>query len=269
MRAKVHLIRPKNIRKAKLLAPILPKQYADRAATAEFPEELRLIGSHVAATPDGKLALVKNSKAGCTSAVSALYYYTSGQNAPKEVHKNLGKLLGSKGQIADALKILTKPECFSFTFVRHPEKRFLSGFQNFVLDANNSSAPRFWKYFSTFGASAEQSDERKCDLFLDYIERCFSEAKAYTDPHFRTQTINIAFDVIDYSLIGRLESYRNDMRKVFEGAGVWNDGLNAVLDDVRNPSLKQKYVLTASQRKRVANLYTEDFDNFNYWQTRG
>lgn len=264
MKRKVLLVKPKSIIKARVFGALGHRRYEDRYLASKAAYPIWLISPHIVATPDEKLVLVKNSKAGCTSATSALYEYASGKSAPADIHRAETSLLGGANTTSKAIELLQNSEAIKFTFVRHPEARIMSAFRNFVLLGNNSSAPKFQKHLRTFGWTSEETPERQLDLFLDYVENSFEKSKQNTDPHFRTQCLNTAFGTIAYSKIGRLENYNDDLQEVFEMAGVWSSRLEPLLTFVKNSTKRAEQEITVPQRRRLETLYAEDFEAFGY-----
>lgn len=261
---KVRMNRKPNFLKARLFAPF-SHCYRDRLSLEHEPEVIQVISPHTIHTRDGKLAYVKNSKAGCTTVAEALYFYERGQQSAGKIHREADVLLQGHNHVRAGLSALRSPEVYKFTFVRNPINRSISAFTNFVLQGNNPSAHKVQPYLRTFGLEKAGTDSKKFDVFLDYVEASFEISEMYTDPHFRLQTLNIGFPIIRYNRIARLEEYQKEFAKLLKEAGAWRDEILPVLQNKKNSSSKgHRFEPTSAQVERVRRIYDDDFHAFGY-----
>lgn len=236
-------------------------------ARAEMRKESELLNSiikHVLVTGDRRLALVKNSKAGSTTAAQVLYAYQRGHAFEGRVHaKDSGQIQGGN-YIAEVLGALRDPDCFKFSFVRHPTRRIVSGFMDFVVEGGNPTAFRHARYFRSFGIRAGDTGTDNFHRFLDYVEEGIRLRALYSDRHFRPQVLNLALPEIEYGMIGKLESFAADMEEILRRAGVWHEGLRPFLATKANSTRPALFAPDQAAIARIARIYAEDFERFGY-----
>ena len=260
---KVHLERRDDTLKVKLLAPFI-KRYQPRLQVSKQPESLRPVLLTTLQTDDGKMVFVKNSKAGCTTIANILFHYSKGRHHGGRIHSERDDFRQGLEYWKENLEALRSKTNTKFTFVRNPQSRAISAFTNFFVDKTNRAAPNHLKLIGGFGFSDENDVSRNFDVYLDYLQACFEENAMRTDRHFRLQKINIGLGVIDYDLIGRLENFEHDLRKVFEMAGA-SEYMDKHADFRRdNRSSKNKLQLTKLQQSKIEALYAPDYEAFNY-----
>ena len=262
MSRRVALAHRPNFLKARLLAPFSAR-YRARLTLAGEPEALLVVANHVVVTRDRRLALVKNSKAGCTSAAQLLYAYDTGAVFDGRIHRGEEQIAGPL-HVRAGLDALSDASVYKFTFVRNPLARCVSAFQDFVLDRTNPGVRHHLPRLPAFGWRPDAPEADQFDAFLGYVEASFAADRIWTDPHFRLQTINIALGTVAYDHIGRLESYAEDMAHVLRASGAWREDLAALLTRRDNASRAKKFVPSPEQAARVRALYAEDCAAFGY-----
>lgn len=252
-----------NYLKAWVLSPF-NERYRLRNERRKFPEPLRTIAFEVLLTDDHKIALVKNSKAGCTTAAHVLYQYSKGTACTVDVHRpDIGMLQGEP-HLRQALEALQDPNTLNITTVRHPIARATSAFTDFFLDKKNLRMDLHIDAIRAFGFDEGKTDAENFDVFLTYVEHCFSVNRDYTDRHFRPQVTNLAFSHVTYDKICRVETLNEDLTEVLRWVGQTEDQLKRFNLGARNSSKHDRYVPSAAQTDRLIGLYREDFEKLGY-----
>lgn len=183
MSRRVSLAHRPNFLKARLLAPFSAR-YRARLTLAGEPEALLVVANHVVVTRDRRLALVKNSKAGCTSAAQLLYAYDTGAVFDGRIHRAEDQIAGPL-HVRAGLDALAEASVYKFTFVRNPLSRCVSAFQDFVLDRTNPGVRHHLPRLPAFGWRPDAPEADQFDAFLTYVEASFAADRVWTDPHFR------------------------------------------------------------------------------------
>ena len=155
---------------------------------------------------------------------------------------------------------LSDSDVFKFTFVRNPYSRLLSCYLDRIVP--KESAP-YRQLMNMLGK--EPGDDVSFDSFI----RAICDQTPYQmNPHWRVQVNETLYDSIDYDFIGRVETFGQDMAKVWsEVSGGFDAGklgeLNKSPSVTRSASRLNDFYspeLTAL----VADKYAEDFDVFDY-----
>jgi len=199
------------------LWPVWPK-YAKLKGLEQCPLQLQFAFSHSVMTPDGRLMLVKNSKAGCTTAAQRLHEVVTG-TASADVHRERDKLVQGKLAWRRFQDALGDPQTLVFSVTREPLARVVSAFKDFVLVGQNPDAKRHAEPLAARGMADATSDTAKFDIFLAYIEETAAIAPERMDRHFRPQVLNLALDHITYDRLIPLESYETGIAEVLDAAG--------------------------------------------------
>lgn len=252
----------------RLAAPFSPRIRA-RAEMRHESELLNSVIKHVLVSTDKRLALVKNSKAGSTTAAQVLYTLQHGRAFDGRIHDRESRQIQGGNHIAEVLSALRDPASFKFSFVRHPTRRIVSGFLDFVVEGGNPTAFRHAQFFRSFGIVAGDTSASNFNRFLDYVEEGLRVNALYSDRHFRTQVLNLALPEVDYGMIGKLENFAADMEEVLRRAGVWHEDLRPFLATRANSTRPVRFEPDAVAVRRIGKIYADDFDRFGYAPTSG
>lgn len=107
---------------------------------------------------------------------------------------------------------LVRNEVYTFSFVRHPFDRLVSAYYDkIVSDDDVSLKKRMLKVLHTYG---EVTFSNFIKLVLDENKKfihCESE-KCGIDVHWRPFYLRCAYCLINYSFIGRIETFAKDVR---------------------------------------------------------
>jgi len=235
-------------------------RHQKRDSFGRYTELQRSVFSHTLATADGRLIYVKNPKAGCSTVAHLLYEYENGHMYEGDIH------------YAPILKVIEKwphlrdiPEkTISFSTVRNPERRCVSGFFDFFIKQQNPEAPKHLKDIEVFGFSLKADNHYRFDVYLDYVEAYFEYSMLRTDRHFRPQHINLGHREIELSYISRVETLDADLQHVAERAGVTFRTSDGISKRIKNQSGSSQFVPSTSQRRKIEILYYKDYELYGY-----
>ncbi|MEM1237580.1 MAG: sulfotransferase family 2 domain-containing protein [Pseudomonadota bacterium] len=250
-------------RKETLLARFVPR-YRERVAMESVPLPLRIVLPHCVQSDDGALLYVKNSKVACTSISQEVYRYSRGEFGDGRVHSIRDGFRQGKESWRSQLKTIEDHSAFIFSFVRHPEDRFLSAVKDVVIDRTNPNSDSVLKGMRRHGYRDHQSDEEKLEAALSAVEATFAIDKIMTEQHFRSQVDHIGFNHLAFDFIGRFEALSRDLALAFAKAGAAEFAAEMAAPAHANASKKRALKPNAEQRRRIEALYQEDFDAFGY-----
>jgi hypothetical protein len=130
---------------------------------------------------------------------------------------------------------------FKFAFVRKPEERLISCWQNKVVDQNYFNfSPDMHTYY------------KDLDNFISFVETLNVDN---CDEHLRSQ--NSLIDLNNLNFLGRFENFNEDLSLLIEKIGVKNYKIPHL-----NASTKKNLVLTQDQKERVYKIYEKDYRIF-------
>ncbi len=216
-------------------------------------------------TADRRLHFVRNAKAGSTSIVRMIYSYAAGEEFQGKTNTKFEGVIRGFHNWRACYEALTSREPVIFCLVRNPYDRLMSGFRNFYVARSHSWGWRHALQMRQMGYAPGKSPEANLDVFLDYIALSFETDELHTDRHWRKQVHNIGFPDVSYDVIGRMETLVDDMKQVLERAKI-NDGLIDLLSRRHNHTddVREALAPTAAQRRRIEELYADDFEAFGY-----
>lgn len=140
-------------------------------------------------------------------------------------------------------------EYLTFTFVRHPEDRFISAY-NYLLDKpKNRSDVNF-----------AQSVLRRFENIDEFIARYLNEKTVFSHVHFFPQTHFLECDgVLNVDYIGRYENLEDDFAKLCVLIR-----LDARLKKNNVTMEKAASELSPASREKLRVLYRKDYELLNY-----
>lgn len=147
---------------------------------------------------------------------------------------------------------------FRFCFVRNPYVRVLSCY----LDKIKGKEPESVGIYNALNVPF-QTDEVSFEYFIEYLESDVDNIQKW-NPHWRPMHFLLRPDLIDYSLIGKLENFDSDfmmLQKRLEGR-LDESSTRAPHKTASNDKTDLYY--TKHLQKRVENIYWMDFESFNY-----
>ncbi|GFN81227.1 carbohydrate sulfotransferase [Plakobranchus ocellatus] len=142
----------------------------------------------------------------------------------------------------------------SFLIVREPLSRLLSGYMDKLYAPNPFYWDRIGKYIVDKYRSEESREEDKCGStvtfkeFLEYVadEELDNLRINQRDPHFTPAYDQCKVCALNYTLIGKMESFREDVYAIMHQIGLdvsqdqiveWSSGVvrDAIMDSVESP----------------------------------
>ena len=142
----------------------------------------------------------------------------------------------------------------SFTNVRHPFERIVSGYLHLQHHMVELAGKTFEQFVTEFVLPTAKASRNK---------------KTYErmDPHFKPANAYCAFCNINYNVISKTETFTEDKARIMEMMGIKDhevrlnvNGGNAITNFTKACFSN----LTKEQRSAVLELYKNDFDMFNY-----
>lgn len=246
------------------LAPAFPR-YRVLRALANEPHHLRTPYRNFILSHDKRLLFLRNQKCACTQATQLLYAYSNNGKLYKgNVHRANKGILPARYNWEVIKPVLENKSAYTFTFVRHPLDRAISAFRNFFLDNSNIARRKHMRHIESHGFSPYNSASRNFDVFLDYIEHTLKVDPIRCDTHWRLQVDNIAYFDISFDLIGRVETFNQDIRRVFDAVGSLSFLTPELLARRHNQSSHHDFSATKAQRMRVASIFARDYETFGY-----
>ena len=246
------------------LAPFFPRYRVLRELERE-PEHLRMVFRNLILTRDHKLLFLRNQKAACTQVTQILYSYsTHGKFYRGNVHRANRGIIAARYKWPLIREVMAAEKPFFFTFVRNPEKRAVSAYMNFFHDRENLARRNHDAALRKFGYDPAGEMERNFDAFLDYVDHSLKTDRMRTTTHWRPQVDNIGGSHFTFDLIGQVENFERDIRRIFAAAGVSQALDERVLWQRFNRSSSGALVPTPAQRARIRDIYAEDYAAFGY-----
>ena len=247
-----------------------------------------------------KLAFCQNKKVGTTTWLTYFYKLmppeTLAQNMTDRIqsllkNRNLvesklripnvimkEKMIDKKSLFADFLNgYLKNNDYITFSFVRHPFRRLVSCYKNFVLKWDGYG-------MKLFGYSNWYINNHSFPAFIDLVlgewqkDKCY---KSYNFPclklnqHWRPLNSQCLYCDILYNVIGRMETFSDDVQYILIKAnltslvGNHSKVVNSSKDvqlktDKRNETLHYFSQLKKPQVDKLYRMYDIDFEMFNY-----
>ena len=244
-----------------------------KAAIQDCPLALAQALRRCVLTCDRRLLFLKNPKAACSTVLYLIHERELGRSAaPDQLHRTNEIMQGLRHAEA-LLAALDDHNCVRFTVVRDPASRAVSGFMMFFSGAGaevftekrNKKAAKREAGMWALGYDPKGDSGRNFDIFLEYIARCFATGPELVNVHWKPQTLSIAHGHIRYTHIGRMESLQRDLEIVGERLGYDLLGAQAELPRVnRSRSGGSAINLTKEQRRKIRELYADDYAAFGY-----
>ena len=257
-----------NVLKHIMLSPFM-KKYRDKLYIDFEKDIYKLVINHTIMSGDKAFLYIKNSKAGCSTISQIIGEYTNGQIAdPHLIHQKLdGVYFGSNQYYYRMIKdSFNKGDCVKFSFVRNPLSRVISSYFNFFVDNKNESRRKHINAIVARGYVEGGDIYRNFDVFVEYVEESILTDRVNTDRHWREQYINIGYGIFNLDFIGKVESFREDIKKVFEMAGKEKEysRLKSVNMKLNQSSRKKEFKISAYARKKIERIYEKDYEIFGY-----
>ena len=146
---------------------------------------------------------------------------------------------------------------FRFTYVRNPFTRVLSAY----LDKIVKEPTERDRLLPTLGIAADAEVS-----FLDFLKAIHDQRDGWRDIHWATQSRLIQCNNIDYSFIGRFETFSSTFPPLLERLGIEQEHFDTASTAVHatNASSRVAEHLGAEERRLILTIYESDFINFSY-----
>lgn len=152
---------------------------------------------------------------------------------------------------------LWSKDYFRFAFVRHPFERLLSAY----LDKIYNGKPE--KKLVSKYLKQDIDEDISFEQFIEYLEYIRDEDKKL-DPHWRPQFSILRPDIINYNLIGKMDSFEEDFAKLNAYLGNKLDCSVSKTPHKTGARAQLNEFFTSDIKKRVIDLYQPDFDYFEF-----
>jgi len=221
-------------------------------------------------SPRYRYVYVDNPKTGCSSLKSAMVEMES-RDTEAEVDYYDSRIIHNRGK-SPLRRITELPLGAPFgylymsgykfvTFVRNPYTRLLSCYRDKILNNEPLKA-------TVLGLLGESGQPIETPLtFEDFVRAIFQQSDYEMNSHWRPQTAQICYGILEYTYIGRFEQYEDDFSELFAQLGIPADKTPSArhLNRTREGASEgcAKYY-TAELQDMVYRRYQNDFDNFGY-----
>jgi hypothetical protein len=148
-------------------------------------------------------------------------------------------------------------DAFRFSFVRDPVRRLESAYLSKV--ARLRRRPRRAALQEILGLPKDPHEELTVEQFIAALEM---QDPVRMDVHWRPQHLNLMHGLIEYDLVGRLETFAADVARIREATGMPDAPIEA-----RNVSKRPAAGLLDGRPdllRRVADIYARDFELYGY-----
>ena len=180
---------------------------------------------------------------------------------------------------------MTSNQILSFSFVRHPFERLVSAYKNKfgenTKEFNRNYYPRVFSWwfkgersFSSFVDLVLYQFRRSCNPNNTNASRIDTNCSDATcedkiDTHWRPFTFKCSYCDINYDLIGRMETWNDDLNYIIRKRGLEkyiSASSNQNPSNVRTEEMTKEYFDTLSQKQKedLFHMFRLDFEMFNY-----
>jgi len=209
------------------------------------------------ALPEFGCIYVRNAKVGTASVLMWLHRIHTGDQhwvPERSVHAEHA-VPGVEDLGEDRLAAMLAGDAFRFSFVRDPLRRAESAYLNRIVQM-----PRYLgrvKLQRALGLPEDAAGHLTPEQFVAALEVLEPMAM---NPHWRPQHLNLMHPLVPYDLLGRLETFADDLGRIQEAAG-----LPRVPAEVRNASNRRGGApFDAGQLRRLRRVYEADCDLYGY-----
>lgn len=263
---KIPQSKPKSNLKAKALR-LVSKRYEKRAAIAdaiaEEPKPIRRVFGDCMMTKDKKLLFLRNHKAGCTSVSQMIVHYSTGEYSDA-VHKHRNGVYFGERDYFEIRQGFDSKSTYCFSMVRNPLKRLVSAYINIFVDKDNGAYLTNLDAIIARGYKVDGEISANFEIFVDFVEEALADTNIYCDRHWREQHINIGNAYLPYDFIAKIENYNDDIRHVFNAAGM-GDYISTIDQNKRyNPSSRMDISVSTALKTKIEKIYAKDYELFGY-----
>lgn len=205
---------------------------------------------------------IETPKAGCTTIKATLQLAESdgeiSWNNPSDIHdRSKSPLLAPKDDIEGFEEALRGDQYFRFCFVRNPISRIVSCWlEKFV----NNESERF-RLAPLLGLNPEGNIS-----FITFLHAILERPDEYCDPHWAAQTYLLQPRRVNYSYIGRFETFAIHLSAICRYLKIpkFHDQKNLGMHHATRSRNASKAVVTREALEMIHRYYERDFVNFGY-----
>jgi Sulfotransferase family len=153
---------------------------------------------------------------------------------------------------------------FRFAFVRDPVRRVESAYLNKVVRHRGPvGRQRFTALQRALGLPEDPAQGLSFDQCIAALEMLAAQEPLRMDPHWRHQHLNLMHPLIEYDLIGRLESFAEDLDQIRKRTGL----PEVPIELWRNVSTRPTVGLVDGRPhllRKIRDIYARDFELYGY-----
>ena len=230
--------------------------------------------AHIDVLPQFNLIYVSVPKCASTTIKAALAALNRKQSPSLDrlhTRRRTGLLSPSRVGLSTFYRIATSPTSLRFAFVRNPYARLVSAWADKFRDKPLVSGDAFVELYLRHRLAAGRSLPYGKDQtlsFAEFAEFASATARQRLNAHWNLQDDLLNMPGLDLNLIGRVECFAEDFRRVLDSvgsAGRASQFIEARYNASQHIAWQNYY--TPQLAKRVHNAYERDFDRFGYSQT--
>ena len=245
--------------KTRLLS-LISRYYRGKASISKAGIPTQAVLPFSTVSRDKRIALIKNSKAGCTSLTHAIYTYDTGTSFKGNIHREGHHLRQGYSYWQSNLATIKSGESLVVSAIRNPYDRLVSAYFDFVVEQRNPMRKFHVQSFQAAGLANITDLADGFDIFLDYVENAILTDPWLSDRHWRPQCLNLWVDEISYDLVMRTDSLSagaNSLRQLLDIAES-----RFPMPHSNKTKRESPLVLNGKQKLRIEHLYASDFELF-------
>lgn len=242
-----------------ILSPF-SRYYRGKYTISKAGPETQAVFPFVTVSRDAQIALIKNSKSGCTSLAKAIYTYDTGKNFSGNIHRSGAHLAQGYSHWKSNFDHVMSNDALNISAVRNPADRIVSAFFDFIVEERNPIRLQYRQVFDDFDLLEETDNSQRFNRFLDFVETSLSIDPWRTDRHWRLQTHNLWVEKISYDILLRTDALDTGFARLRSALNISNERLP--LFHVNKRDKNHGFALSAGQKNRIDTIYTKDFDLF-------
>lgn len=208
--------------------------------------------------PDYGCIYVRNAKAATSTILFWLHLAHTGHKAWGNIHKR-HKLPDAHNDVGLWRTVrMLRGQAFRFTFVREPIRRAESAYLDKIANLKKGDQWRA-RIREVLELPPTPGEPLSFDQFVDALER---QEPILMDPHWRPQHLNLMHPLLEFDLVGRLETFDADIARVRAATGLPDLPIMT-----RNVSSKRPASLFDGRPdllRRVRDVYARDLELYGY-----
>lgn len=229
------------------------------ALSAYFPDGKFFRRVH--ALPEYGCIYVRNAKVATSTTVLWLHRIHTGDHGftpVRNIHREHALPRPGSDIAVEHLARMLSGDAFRFAFVRHPVRRIESAYMDKIAD------PAKLRFRAQVRRALGQPPGPDAPVALEeFVTALESQSPIAMDAHWRPQHLNLMHPVVDYDVIGRLETFDVDLARIREMAC-----LPDIPISVRNVAPAGPRTSLFDGRpdllRRVRQFYAADFEIYHY-----